>query len=579
MSQNGTHRQSGDAFTASDRDGFLHRAFMRGTGRSPESVRRRPVIGICTSWSELNPCNSGLRQLAEAVKRGVTEAGGFPLEFPTISLAEPFIRPTTLYLRNLMAMDVEEMVTASPIDAVVLLGGCDKTVPAQLMGAVSSGKPAIALTAGPRATGRWAGKPLTIDDLWPLSDRRRNGELDDSQWSALEGCLIPGAGTCNVLGTAITMALIAETLGMALPGSALLPATSAARAAAAEATGRRVVDLARSGQPPTRYITPASLENAFRVLCAVGGSTNAVIHLEAIAGRCGHRLGLEAMQDWSRTTPVLADVRPSGPHLLEDLQDAGGLPAVLSELAPLLHTDALAGTGEEWHDVLARTHRGVGPALRTAADPVFPSGALVMLRGTLAPHGAVFKRSGADPRLWHHRGPAVVFDGVADLNARIDDPDLDVDENSVLVLRGAGPLGGPGMPEVGQLPIPRKLLRKGVTDLVRISDARMSGTATGAVVLHIAPESAAGGPLALVADGDLIMLDVTTGRLDLDVDAEELARRTAAPPPAPPARGYAALYHQHILQSPQGCDFDFLRAAQRPAQTDPQPFQTQGDLS
>ncbi|MER8069299.1 dihydroxy-acid dehydratase [Streptomyces sp. NPDC094034] len=570
MSQHSTRPWNGEAFTAADRDGFTHRAFLRGAGHSEATVRARPVIGICTSWSELNPCNQGLRKLAERVKHGVIAAGGLPLEFPTISLAEPFIRPTTLYLRNLMAMDVEEMITASPIDGVVLLGGCDKTVPAQLMGALSAGKPAVALAAGPRATGRWAGKPLTIDDLWTLSDERRTGALDDARWSRLEGCLVPGAGTCNVLGTAVTMALVAETLGMALPGTSLLPATSGARAAAAEKTGRRAVELARAGQGPDAYITPASLENAFRVLCAVGGSTNAVIHLEAIAGRIGQRLGLDAMAEWSGTTPLLTDVRPSGPHLLEELEDAGGLPAVLLELAPLLRADALSGTGEPWHHVLARTVRHESPALRSASDPVLASGSLVMLRGSLAPDGAVIKRSAADPRLWHHRGRAVVFDGLADLHARVDAPGLDVDEDSVLVLRGAGPVGGPGMPEVGQLPIPAKLLRRGVTDMVRISDARMSGTASGAVVLHVAPEAAVGGPLARVADGDPIVLDVTTGRLDLDVDAAELAGRqpisgAGAVGPgagaAPPARGYASLYRRHVLQSSEGCDFDFLRHA------------------
>ncbi|MFI1016392.1 dihydroxy-acid dehydratase [Streptomyces sp. NPDC020965] len=565
MSQIGTRTRNGDAFHSPDRDGFLHRAFLRGSGRSEQSVRARPVIGIANSWSELNPCNAGLRQLAEAVKLGITRAGGLALEFPTISLAEPFVRPTTLYLRNLMAMDVEEMITASPLDGVVLLGGCDKTVPAQLMGAASAGRPAIALAAGPRATGRRNGEPQTIDDLWPLADQRRKGEIDDEQWARLEGCLVPGVGTCNVLGTAVTMALLAETLGMALPGTSLLPATGAARAAAAESTGRQAVELARSGHTPDRFITLEALENAFRVLCAVGGSTNAVIHLEAIAGRLGHRLGLDAMTEWSRTTPVLADVRPSGPHLLEDLQDAGGLPAVLDRLGHLVHTGALAGTGEPWSAVLERNREQGGrtesPALRPVSDPVFASGALALLRGTLAPDGAVFKRSGAEPGLWRHRGRAVVFDGPADLHARIDDPDLDVDADSVLVLRGAGPVGGPGMPEVGQLPIPRKLLDQGVTDMVRISDARMSGTATGAVVLHIAPESAVGGPLGLVADGDIIALDAITGQLDLEVDPAELARRTPAAAPAAPERGYAALYHRHITQGPEGCDFDFLVAA------------------
>ncbi|MFJ6393872.1 dihydroxy-acid dehydratase [Streptomyces sp. NPDC091972] len=564
MSQNDTKQGNGDVFSSSDRDGFIHRAFMRGAGHSSAALRRRPVIGICNSYSELNPCNAGLRDLAQSVKQGVIAAGGFPLEFPTISLAEPFIRPSTLYLRNLMAIDVEEMIAASPIDGVVLLGGCDKTVPAQLMGAISAGKPAIMVTAGPRATGRLHGEALTIDDLWTLSDRRRAGELDDDEWQAIEGSLVPGVGTCNVLGTAVTMAMIAETLGMSLPGSSLLPATSGARAALAEDTGRRAVELTRSGQTPTDFVTPAALENAFRMLCAVSGSTNAVIHLEAIAGRIGHRLGLHVMAELSQSTPVLAQVRPSGPHLLEDLHEAGGLPAVLNELQPMLHTDALAGTGQTWSQVLGSVTSQKHPALRSAADPVFAAGGLAMLHGSLAPAGAVLKRSAADPRLWQHRGPAVVFDGVADLNARIDDPALGITKDSVLVLRGAGPVGGPGMPEVGQLPIPRALLHQGVTDMVRVSDARMSGTATGTVVLHVAPESAEGGPLALVRNGDPIVLDAVEGRLDLDVDAEELRRRTPATAAPAPRRGYAALYRRHITQAPEGCDFDFLTATAEP---------------
>ncbi|MFE7123504.1 dihydroxy-acid dehydratase [Streptomyces sp. NPDC057617] len=565
MSQNDTKPGNGDVFSSPDRDGFIHRAFMRGAGHSAAAIRRRPVIGVCNSFSELNPCNAGLRDLARSVKQGVIAAGGFPLEFPTISLAEPFIRPSTLYLRNLMAIDVEEMISSSPIDAVVLLGGCDKTVPAQLMGAISAGKPAMMVTAGPRAAGRLHGAPLTIDDLWTLSDRRRSGDLSEDEWETVEGLIVPGVGTCNVLGTAVTMAMIAETLGMSLPGSSLLPATSGARAAAAEETGRRAVELARGGQPPTDFVTPAALENAFRMLCAVSGSTNAVIHLEAVAGRIGHRLGMRAMAEWSRSTPVLAQVRPSGPHLLEDLDEAGGLPAVLKELQPLLHTDALAGTGETWARILSRVTRRDSPALRPAGDPVFAAGGLAMLHGTLAPAGAVLKRSAADPRLWKHRGPAVVFDGVADLHARIDDPGLGITEDSVLVLRGAGPVGGPGMPEVGQLPIPRRLLHKGVTDMVRISDARMSGTATGTVVLHVAPEAAEGGPLALVRDGDPIVLDALDGRLDLDVDQAELARRTPAVTAPAPRRGYAALYRRHITQAPEGCDFDFLAATAEPS--------------
>jgi dihydroxy-acid dehydratase len=560
MSQRGVDRQDGSAFAAPGPDGMLARAFLRGAGHSAASVRRRPVVGICNSWSELSPCNLGLRELAEAVKRGVIAAGGLPLEFPTIALSEPFIRPTSLYLRNLMAMDVEEMILASPIDAVVLLGGCDKTIPAQLMGAVSANRPAISLAAGPRPVSRWAGRPLTIDEAWPLIDQRRAGALDDAAWSALEGRLNCGIGTCNVMGTASTMACVAEALGMALPGTALLPATGSTRKAAAEATGARAVELVRSATVPTDLVTIDALENAFRLVCALGGSTNAVIHLEALAGRIGDRLGVARMREWSRTTPLLADVRPSGRYLLEDLDEAGGVPAVLRELAPVLRK-ALSATGETWETVIGRTATVDSAVLRPYSDPLAPGGGLVPLRGSLAPDGAVIKRSAADPALCRHRGPAVVFDGTADLHARIDDPALGIDADSVLVLRNAGPVGGPGMPEVGHLPIPVRLQDRGVTDMVRISDARMSGTATGTVVLHVAPEAAVGGPLALVRDGDLIELDVAAGTVDLLVDPAELARRRHGTAPASaPRRGFGRLHHRHVLQADHGCDFDFLTA-------------------
>ncbi len=555
-------RPTGADFVAEDADGMILRMFQRGAGRSHDEVRRQPVIGICSSWSELNPCNLGLRALAEHVKRGIIAAGGMALEFPTISLAEPFVRPTTLLLRNLMAMDVEQMVAASPIDAVVLLGGCDKTLPAQLMGALSAGKPAIALAAGPRPTSRWRGEVLAIDDLWTFADRRRAGTLSDAEWVELEGVLNAGVGTCNVLGTAATMAIVAEVLGMTLPGTALLPATGAARRAAAQDTGVRAVALARDGVTPDRFVTEGALENAVRAVVAVGGSTNAIIHLEALAGRAGLRLGLDRVAELAAQTPLLADVRPSGPYLLEDLEEAGGVPALVAELAPLLDLDARCGTGERWGERLPARAPVPRSALRTLSDPVAPAGGIAVLRGSLAPDGALLKRSAADPRLWRHTGPALVFDGVDDLRARIDDPDLPVTADTVLVLRGAGPIGGPGMAEVGALPIPAKLLRAGVTDMVRISDARMSGTASGAVVLHVAPESAAGGPLALVRDGDRIALDVEAGTLDVLVPAGELARRRAAwRPPEPPARGYERLHHLHVLQAPDGCDLDFLRAA------------------
>lgn len=563
MSQEKTGRGGGELFGEDSVDGFIHRAFLRGAGHSAAAVRRRPVIGICSSWSELNPCNAGLDVLAAAVRRGVTTAGGLPLVFPTISISEPYSRPSSLLLRNLMAMDVEQMIISSPIDAVVLLGGCDKTVPAQLMGAISAGKPALALTAGPRPVQRWRGDPLTTDDLWRMADDRRHGLLGDDDWTRLEGCLNGGIGTCNVMGTAITMAVVAEVLGFALPGTALLPASGAARQAAAEQIGAHIVDAARAGTSPAAFVTRESLENAFRVVCAVGGSTNVLIHLAAIAGRAGLDLTVEQLRAWSASTPVLADVRPSGRFLLADLEDAGGVPAIMRELRPLLRDGTRAADGRSWAQVMMELPSYGGPALRGLADPIGTGGALAILTGTLAPDGAVIKRSAADPSLMRHTGRAVVFDGVADLRARIDDAGLGVDADSVLVLRGAGPKGGPGMPEVGHLPIPHRLLAAGVRDMVRVSDGRMSGTATGTVVLHVAPEAAVGGPLALVRDGDLIQLDVGAGILDLLVDAVELDRRQATTirPGNQPRRGYDRLHWDHVLAAPQGCDFDFLRAA------------------
>ncbi len=549
---------------ATDVHGLAARAFLRSEGLSAEAVRSRPIVGIANSWSELNPCNAGLRDLATAVKRGVVAAGGLPLEFPTISLAEPFVAPTTMLLRNLMSIDVEEMIRANPIDAVVLLGGCDKTTPAQLMGAASAGKPAIQLGAGYRATSSFEGQPLVIDQLWELGDRRRAGDLDDDAWLELEGCLNITAGHCNVMGTASTMAVISEVLGMALPGSAAIPAAHAQRVAAAEATGRRAVELARTGTTPADHITPAALDNAVRAVLCLGGSTNAVIHLEAIAGRLGLRIGLDRWAELSRATPVLGDLRPSGPHLLEELYAAGGVPALLHELDALgmLDTSARAGSGETWAEVLARTAAPSNRSIRPHREPVAEEGGIAILRGSLAPRGAVFKRAAATPELWRHTGPAVVFEGVDDLHARIDDPALGITAAHVLVLRHAGPKGAPGMPEAGHLPIPVHLLRQGVRDMVRLSDARMSGTASGAVALHVAPEAAEGGPLALVRDGDLIALDAIEGRLDLLVDEAELARRRSlwVAPSGGPRRGWGWLHHRHVLQADEGCDFDFLRA-------------------
>jgi dihydroxy-acid dehydratase len=501
----------------------------------------------------------GLRELAAHVKRGVAAAGGVAFEFPTISISEAYVRPSSMYLRNLMSMDTEEMITTSPIDGVVLLGGCDKTLPAQLMGAASADKPALALGAGPRALSRWKGTEVTVEHLWPLIADRRAGRLGDSDWSELEGCLSCGVGTCNVMGTAVTMAVVAETLGMALPGTSLLPSTSARRATAAEETGVAIVERVRADLTPTRVITKDAIANAFRVMCAVGGSTNALLHLQAVAGRLGRQLSVEELRTISASTPLVVDVRPSGEGFLHDFEADGGVPALMHRLAGLANMGALSGNGKQWIDTCVDT-KPVRDCIKTVDEPAGPPNSLTILVGSLAPSGALLKRAAATPQLCQHRGRAVVFDSVADMNARIDSADLEVDGSSVLVLRNAGPIGGPGMPEVGHIPIPKKLLKCGVIDMVRISDARMSGTASGTVVLHVTPEASFGGPLGLVRDGDWIVLDVENMRLDLEIALSELDTRRAELGKTPTAaRGYAALYQRHVLQADSGCDFDFLR--------------------
>jgi dihydroxy-acid dehydratase len=551
-------------FGTHDVAGLIHRSYLRAEGISQAAIEGRPVVGVCNSWSELVNCNVHFRGLAEAVKRGVLQAGGLPLEFPTMSLGEAFMKPTTMMFRNLMAMDVEETIRANPLDAVVLIGGCDKTVPAQLMGAASVDIPTIMITGGPAQPAVFRGEHISNGtDLWRYTADLRAGRISREEYDDLEAAMVPSVGHCQEMGTASTMTSLVEALGMSLPGTASIPAVDARRAAAAEATGRRAVEMAQVGGPrPSRILTAAAFDNAITLLMALAGSTNAVIHLLAVAGRVGVDLRLDRFDEISRRTPVLANVRPTGAHLVEDLFHAGGVPAVLAELAPLLDGGAMTVTGSTLAENLAATPVSVDRSVVAALDrPLATEGGIAVLHGSLAPGGALIKRSAASPELLSHRGPAVVFEDVYDLAARIDAPDLDVGRDSVLVLRNSGPRGGPGMPEWGQLPIPSKLLREGVADMVRISDARMSGTSFGTVILHVVPEAAAGGPIAAVRDGDMIALDVAARTLDLEVEPAVLAQRLADLPELAPSytRGYGKLYLDHVLQADAGCDFDFLR--------------------
>ena len=541
---------------------YLRRSFARSMGYSDEALAR-PIVGIANTYSGFNNCHRHFPELLEAVKRGVLMAGGLPLEFPTISLGEVFLNPTSLKFRNLMAMDTEEMIRAQPIDAVVLMGGCDKTVPAQLMAALSANVPTVQLVGGPMSTGRHRGERLgACTDCRRFWARYRAGEIDAAEIEAVEGRLATTAGTCAVMGTASTMACIAETLGLALPRSAAIPAVHADRLRCAEESGRRAVALIGTQTlRPRQIVTEKAIENAWRVLLAISGSTNAVIHLTAVARRAGVKVDLDRLNRLSDETPVLVNLKPVGANYMEDFFAAGGVPAVLRELRDLLHLDALSVTGKTLGDLIdaplvEALDRGV---IRSRSEPVDPDGGLVAVFGTLAPRGAIVKRAAAEKRLLEHEGRAVVFSSLEDLAARIDDPDLDVEPDDVLVLQNAGPRSSAAMPEAGYLPIPRKLAARGVKDMVRISDARMSGTAYGAIVLHVAPEAAVGGPLALVRNGDRIRLSVSERRLDLLVGEAELTARRAARPPAGEVerRGYDKLYDSHVLQADEGVDFDF----------------------
>jgi len=540
---------------------FLRKAFIKAMGYSDDALGR-PVIGIADTFSGYNACHRTVPELIDAVKRGVMLAGGLPVEFPTISLHESFAWPTSMLYRNLMAMDTEEMLRALPMDAVVLIGGCDKTVPAQLMAAASANLPALIVVTGPMMTGDYKGERLgACTDCRRLWGLHRAGEIDADEIDVVGGRLMPTAGTCMVMGTASTMACMTEALGMMLPGGAAIPAVHADRLRHAEASGTRAVKMATDGLTPDRIMTPRAFANALRVLLAIGGSTNGLIHMTAVAGRLGIEVDLEALDAMGRETPVLVDLKPSGAGYMEDLHRAGGLAPVLHEIRDLLHLDALTCTGKTLGENIDAAPAGwEQTVVRRRGNPVYVEGGIAVLHGNLCPGSAIVKQSGASPELMTHTGRAVVFDSLEDMAARIDDPDLDVRPDDVLVLRNAGPKGAPGMPESGYIPIPKKLARQGVRDMVRISDARMSGTAFGTVVLHACPEAAVGGPLALVHDGDTVKLDVPNRRLDMDVSDEELARRREAWRPRVDAteRGYLRLHLDHVLQADEGCDLDFL---------------------
>jgi dihydroxy-acid dehydratase len=543
---------------------FLRKAFIKGAGYSDEALDR-PIVGIANTASAYNPCHGNSAQLIEAVKRGVMLAGGLPMDFPTISIHESFASPTSMYLRNLMSIDTEEMIRAQPMDAVVLIGGCDKTVPAQLMGAASAGIPAIQLVTGSMLTGSHEGVRVgACTDCRRYWGHYRAEEIDSDEISRVNNQLVASVGTCSVMGTASTMACVAEALGIALPGSASPPAVTADRVRIAEKTGATAVELAKGKLTPERILTEKSFENALRVLLAIGGSTNGIIHVTAIAGRLGIAIDLDRVDALGRETPVLVDLKPSGQHYMEDFHRAGGVPTLLRELKPLLHLDAMTVTGRTLGEEMDRAAEGFDQdVVRTRANPIYPQGGIAVLRGNLAPGCALIKQSAANPALMEHEGRAVVFENLEDLAKRVDDDALDVKADDVLVLRNIGPKGAPGMPEAGYIPIPKKLARAGVKDMVRISDGRMSGTAAGTIVLHVTPESAIGGPLAHVRTGDRIRLSVKNREIALLVGDEELARRAKAHPIQPPKadRGYLKLFLQTVTQADSGVDFDFLRAA------------------
>ena len=555
--------RSAEWFDTPELYGWLRRAAFMAEGYGPEAYDNRPIIGICNSWSELTHCNSHLRGLAEAVKRGVWQAGGFPMEFPVMSLGEYNMRPTTMLFRNLMSMEVEESIRANPLDGVVLLGGCDKTTPALLMGAASADIPSILVTGGPQLKANWRGEELgSCTDCRRYETELRAGRITEDDWAELQTCIVRSPGHCMVMGTASTMASVSEAMGIALPGNGAIPAVDSRRLRLSEMAGRQIIELVRRDICPSHIMTRQSFENGIRTLHALGGSTNAVIHLTAIAGRLGIDLPGTLFDELSRTTPFLLNLKPSGQYLMEDFFNAGGVGVLLKEISPLLHTDTITTTGLTLEENFNPAINYNPEVIRSLDNPMDPEGGLAVLTGSLAPTGALIKPTAASESLMTHEGRAIVFEDHDDLFGRIDDPDLDVTPDDVLVMRSSGPIGGPGMPEWGFLPLPKKILASGIRDMVRLSDARMSGTAFGTVVVHVTPESAAGGPLAAVRNGDRIRLDVPSRRLDLLVDDRRIKQRLSESPPTRPVhkRGYTSMYSRHVLQADTGCDFDFLLA-------------------
>ena len=556
-----TSLRSAQWFGRTGKDGFIYRAWMKNQGIPDEEFRGKPVIGICNTWSELTPCNAHFRELAESVKKGVIAAGGFPVEFPVMSLGETLIKPTAMLYRNLAAMDVEESIRANPVDGVVLLCGCDKTTPSLVMGACSVNIPTLVVSGGPMLTGRYEGRDISTSDVWRFNDAVRSGAMTQEQLTVAEACMCRSRGHCAVMGTASTMACMVESLGLSLPSNAAIPAADSRRKVLAQYSGARITEMVRENLRLSDILTREAFENAIRVNAAIGGSTNFVIHLLAIAGRMGVELDLEDIHHNSAGIPLLANLQPSGKYFMEDFYYAGGLPVVMNRLGDRLHRDAITVNGRTVGENVEGAQAWNPDVIAGPEAPFKTETGLAVLRGNLCADGAVIKPSAASPHLMRHTGRAVVFRDIEDYHARIDDPTLDIDENSVMVLQNVGPVGYPGMPEVGNMAIPRRLLEKGVTDMVRISDGRMSGTGFGTVVLHVSPEAAIGGAIALVRDGDLISLDVEARSLTLLVDEAELATRRAAWQPTHPTvnRGYVQLYQRHVQQAHLGADMDFLR--------------------